>query len=698
MFGCHSFKWRPPPNPTTIKEASRPKYKHFDPNHPAVKRRIRKERERQGEKRDPGRPRSENPQNPKDAKRLRIRRLNTKIDEVLKRGSSHLAQFQEQNPDTWAAAFAHSPVNTLLQTARARANTPSGSKSLPDVAEGEAKRQMYEETGRGTCEMIRDGRFDSRGGCKLNVCSMTLKYVQNIALFAAECEVRKGYAAKAKRNIQVAPCLKLCYSLKTTPASYRREAGAELSKVIEVFFLRHSQCRSGQRDRKRSKFREVPMKYKDLGVKWYSFFPEYCREAAQMWPKWAQGLSTKRRLTQFEASVVAAVNSTPANSHGIEREIRLRQQEAIIHYSDKLRQARLAWRGASLCNSTIGNAEYDKRVQETEQAQLDELEQLDKDGTDIPDVEEENVSLSLAKVKVPKIELVFKVVKKLGYSWSQNVYPTECPIHDKGPVCVVEFENKTKALTKALADWEDAQRKLYCLRENKDVRENKEGQQNTEDAATAAAAVSEASARAKWSEMLGEVRKLDDEKRTYERHCKQYKVCRGTIKQIEARLKPGEAVLYRDFVSQYMTGGAKLSNLVFVVLWHDETKVGKFKKVMKFNHLCDDKGSRSQDSYYTIDVWRWFLGSGKGHSNFLKRNNIHTLFVSGDHGPHFSSCATMYMESCFFEEFGIRLHLFFLCSYHAFNRCDGAEPAPGFDPSTECPCDCSRHCRPSQPE
>ena len=467
--------------PLTLRPSKKrrgPRCIHFDPTHPAVKRRMRNERKRLGApKRGPGRPRSDNPQDPKDAKRLRIRRLNTKIDKELKQGSSHLAKFQQQNPDTWAAAFAHSPVNTLLQTARARANTPSGSKSLPDVAEGEAKRQMYEETGRGTCEMIRDGRFDSRGGCKLSVCSMTLKYVQNIALFASECDVREGYAAKAKKNIQVAKCLKLSYGLKTNPSSCSRKArGAELSKVIEVFFLRHSQCRSGQRATKKSKFREVPMKYKDLGVKWYSFFPEYCREAANMWPEWVQGLSAKRRLTQFEASVVAAVKSAPASSDGIERELRLRQREATIHYFNKLRQTRLAWRGASSCNSAIiRNVEYDRRVQETEQAQLAELEQLDKDETDIPDVEEENVSLSLVEIKAPKIEFVFKVVKKLGYSWSQNVYPTECPIHDKGPVCVVEFENKTKALAKALADWDDAKRKLHCLRENKEVRENKDG-------------------------------------------------------------------------------------------------------------------------------------------------------------------------------------------------------------------------------
>jgi hypothetical protein len=125
-----------------------------------------------------------------------------------------------------------------------------------------------------------------------------------------------------------------------------------------------------------------------------------------------------------------------------------------------------------------------------------------------------------------------------------------------------------------------------------------------------------------------------------------------------------------------MTGGAKLANLVFVVLWHDGDNIQKYNKVMKFNHFCGDKDTRSQDAYYMADVWAWFLGKGSGHSGFMERNNIKTLYVSGDHGPHFACIKTMWLESTFYEKYGIMLHLFFLCSYHAFNRCDGAGLEP----------------------
>ena len=51
---------------------------------------------------------------------------------------------------------------------------------------------------------------------------------------------------------------------------------------------------------------------------------------------------------------------------------------------------------------------------------------------------------------------------------------------------------------------------------------------------------------------------------------------------------------------------------------------------------------------------------------------FHTLYVSGDHGPHFHSAKTMYNESSFFAKYGKKMVNMFLCSYHAYNRCDSA--------------------------
>jgi hypothetical protein len=51
------------------------------------------------------------------------------------------------------------------------------------------------------------------------------------------------------------------------------------------------------------------------------------------------------------------------------------------------------------------------------------------------------------------------------------------------------------------------------------------------------------------------------------------------------------------------------------------------------------------------------------------------LFIGGDHGNHFAQRATMCDESTFYRRFGITVHPLFLCSYHAYSRCDTAGSA-----------------------
>ena len=60
----------------------------------------------------------------------------------------------------------------------------------------------------------------------------------------------------------------------------------------------------------------------------------------------------------------------------------------------------------------------------------------------------------------------------------------------------------------------------------------------------------------------------------------------------------------------------------------------------------------------------------EGGSGFF--DDVDTIIQSGDHGPHFSCVQTVYNETTFFERYGKKVHNKFLCSYHAFNRCDGA--------------------------
>mgnify|MGYP000494414702 CR=1 FL=1 len=115
--------------------------------------------------------------------------------------------------------------------------------------------------------------------------------------------------------------------------------------------------------------------------------------------------------------------------------------------------------------------------------------------------------------------------------------------------------------------------------------------------------------------------------------------------------------------------GGKVANLSLTLLWR-EAEDGPLH-CMAVNHFCTDNKTLSTDAYFTADVFDFHLkpNSAKNPGAF---DSFHTIYLSGDHGPHFSCLQTFFNESSFSEKYGKRLSCFFLCRYHAFNRCDGA--------------------------
>ena len=158
----------------------------------------------------------------------------------------------------------------------------------------------------------------------------------------------------------------------------------------------------------------------------------------------------------------------------------------------------------------------------------------------------------------------------------------------------------------------------------------------------------------------------EKEVRRYHIHLEQFETARAKIKEIEANLKVGECVVYRDFVNQYTPNG-KCINLILVALWRELVDDPELN-VLKFNHFCTDKDSNGASSFFVASVMRYhFETAGTG---FFSK--FHTLYVSGDHGSHFRSRQTVYHESTFWDLYKKVSWNFFLCSYHAYNRCDGA--------------------------
>ena len=141
-------------------------------------------------------------------------------------------------------------------------------------------------------------------------------------------------------------------------------------------------------------------------------------------------------------------------------------------------------------------------------------------------------------------------------------------------------------------------------------------------------------------------------------HQRHYETARKHVKAIEDNLEPGQVLIFRDFVNQYNEDGKKINNLVFVVLRPDPNGVGN---IIDYADNIAQTKCTSRYHAYCLD----FL---------FQRDDIFpagtTVFISGDHGPHFWSWDTLAYQSTVYRKFGLKIHVVGLCSYHAYNRCD----------------------------
>ena len=210
--------------------------------------------------------------------------------------------------------------------------------------------------------------------------------------------------------------------------------------------------------------------------------------------------------------------------------------------------------------------------------------------------------------------------------YTHSLKPHSCDLHDKGPVWELQLQKVEQELAQA-------------------------NQENR-------------------SELRAQQRKLQTDINRYQRHLKQYEVCRADVKRDEEKLCYGDrkCVVYRDFVNSYNEKGQKVINLILTVITRGED--GELV-VRKINNFSSDPKTSGCDAFFVADVMDHHLKpKALGGSGLFE--DIDDIIQSGDHGPHFACAATVYKETAFFEKYGKKFHNKFLCSYHAYNRCDGA--------------------------
>ena len=170
--------------------------------------------------------------------------------------------------------------------------------------------------------------------------------------------------------------------------------------------------------------------------------------------------------------------------------------------------------------------------------------------------------------------------------------------------------------------------------------------------------------------LKGELSRLREHKQKFSQ--------RHETKKFEAHLKnnPGVCLVYEDFGSKGKSSGSKvkMSNLILTLVSWDPTE-GITEKKVKYadtfsrgtmydsEQINDEEGSGKQDKFLYRDAWLGWFKQGLF-------NGFHTIIISGDNGASLKNYWSLFMMTKVWEVYKIRVQLFKLCEYHAWNRCD----------------------------
>ena len=376
---------------------------------------------------------------------------------------------------------------------------------------------------------------------------------------------------------------------RTTQPSLPRSARKKLTpapgleKLVVDFFIDITDIKSGAE----CVFtRLLGLGMAELQVEFYANYPRLLRSLNCFCPSLLDQASDKAarknvNLTRFESSLMYAVQVASNPAFNANEEEAKRRAEAEEKYRGALQNKRVnRSMGLAGCNwrQLLDTTDEMLQVARTNVQRVINIASADLEACDSDfDVASERTSDDRIDTKfVPKLhqpseDTFWKIVSKFGFHWTSHFRPTECRIHDSGPLWVKELEVVT-------GQAQTVRFELDTIR--KDIEARGSGSDLVE------ARIAEEAASKRSRILQKKLRELQKNVQLYKTHLDQYEACRKVIKEIEEGLDPGEAVMYRDFVAAYNCDGEKLQNLVFVLRWRNSK--GQPLQTFKFNNMCDD--------------------------------------------------------------------------------------------------------------
>ena len=352
----------------------------------------------------------------------------------------------------------------------------------------------------------------------------------------------------------------------------------------------------------------VALSRHEIEIERQARYPQMLRELAQKYPGIIKA-GEGEMYTVLQASILTAKSWAEEDNFDVDKEIQRRRTEYVEKYLDKLDHDCLQRQGFKSRN---GSKSVRKSSRHVRQVSNFDVEKFDK-------------------VQACDEDTFWDILKEKGIRYSWNINLHTCEICEEGPAHEINLNDVNRAIAALIAEGETIKSTPVL-------------------------------------KLVQEKQKHEAAVALFKIHLKQYELCRPLIAQVQDNLQPHECIVWRDFVNQHSWDGNKTVNLILVKVFR--TEPGGPLQVIKIHNVCTDKRFSASSAFFVADVFDFHFKSGEGSSGHFE--GFTTIYICGDHGSHFACLRTFYHESKMWEKYGKVVICLFLCSYHAYNRCDGA--------------------------
>lgn len=499
-------------------------------------------------------------------------------------------------------------------------NTKAGRKCFPHLSQALNQDPGKETLLNSTVELVNNAGRAAKPDL-VRLLGAKLKAPEVAKLLSMDKRVVQNIFARKRSDSAISP-----FGLAYPPNVTRVKSDPDEAEIC-VNFFRH-RCATSSSASRESATLQLKVGYQVMKEQFYAEFPQLIQNACKLNPGLVSQARQASNPTRFQKSILA-VDDRKFGSF-----------EARLNFARKNYKKKLK--------------EFAKRLHDVTRvkpAQKEWGEEAVKLAIDAEDIKDEN-----DQVRPMSQPAFLQAIANAGIKFTNTFHPHDCPVHSKGKgefdiMLAIAKRGEDELQAKYQEDQHVNGKRPMTLLESTQLRQF---QQQRDD--------------------------VSQSLRAYERHMKQFEVCRNYVRSVEDNLAIGECVVYRDFVSQYLFAtellGDKMNNLQYVLVWRDRNS--NCLTSFKVANFCSDKDTMAHDAWYIADVFHFHIGTPASpdetnHFSGLLAD-FHTIYFVGDHG--LSSKRTNYHESLMQTTYKKIIRPLFLCSYHAYSRADGAGGEP----------------------